>query len=81
MMVTSSAYAIIFGHVKFIALLFIAVIVLFVIMFLSNGSMASMKREQLRASPCLTPFPRLYPFPIFPFYNDVIPSRVLQNDL
>ena len=37
------------------------------IVFLSNGSMASMKREQLRASPCFTPFPRLYPFPIFPF--------------
>ena len=66
-MVTSSACTIIFGHVKFIALLFIQVIVLFFIIFLSNVSMASMKREQLRASPCFTPFPRLYPFTIFPF--------------
>ena len=57
----------IFGHVKFIVLLLIAVIVLFFAKFLRSGSIASINREQLRASPCFTPFPKLYPLPILPF--------------
>ena len=57
----------IFGHVKVIVLLLFAVIVCFLLCFCRSGSIASIDREQLRASSCFTPFPRLYPLLIFPF--------------